>query len=274
MKELVLSTLQPLQRLLETKPKNHDTIVMTVLYYRSAVTTALSTLCIVLNPKLRQCVRHLPSKDQITLFKAGASCAGAVSLAAISLQYILAGNTSALLNTASLFVYHITYLQTRMGVTRTDIISILLGLCGILLITLPHLVGFAIGLTAAWCNGLCMIYSKHAAVSMHVILPVLAEEGVLLGCCLVSGGMDVRLSAMRKAAAWPNWIRHRSTYPEIESSSPAVVGLSFARFHASAFAKMSPPCAWLLLLLVLPSTSRVRRRVALHRVFREIFHPH
>ena len=73
-----------------------------------------------------------------------------------------------------------------------------------------------------------MIYSKHAVVSMHVILPVLAEEGVLLGCCLVSGGMDVRLSAMRKAAAWPNWIRHRSTDPQIAASSPAVVGLSFA----------------------------------------------
>ena len=148
------------QRLLETKPKNHDTIAidaeqgtsltssspspslspahgyiaiifavtlyaiegvlqaslidlydqkpMTVLYYRSAVTTALSTLYIVLNPKLRQCVRHLPTKDQLTLFKAGASCAGAVSLAAISLQCILAGNTSALLNTAFLSVYLIT----------------------------------------------------------------------------------------------------------------------------------------------------------------------
>ena len=160
-----------------------------------------------------------------------------------------------------------------MGVTRTDIISILLGLCGILLmlhpteITLPHLVGFAIGLTAAWCNGLCMIYSKHAAVSMHVILPVLAEEAVLLGCCLVSGGMDVRLSAMRRAAALPNWIRHRSTDPEIAASSPAVVGFSFARFHASAFAVILPPCAWLLLLLLFrPSTSCVRRRVALHRV--------
>ena len=182
----------------------YDQKPMKVIYYRSVVTTALSTLYIVLNPKLRQSVRHLPTKDQGTLFKAGASCVGAVSLAAISLQYSLAGNTSALLNTAFLFVYLITYLQTRMGVTRTDIISILLGLCGILLmlhpteITLPHLFGFAIGLTAAWCNGLCMIYSKHAAVRMHVILPVLAEESVLLGCCLVSGGMDVRLSEMRE----------------------------------------------------------------------------